>query len=83
MPEEEFIGVMKICDEFDILLLREDFINEVSGRLKQHPLITEEDLGHLNNKGVDPEKIHRVRSRLRQAGSVRSHTAARAVAATE
>jgi hypothetical protein len=59
MPEEEFYGMMKICDEFDLLLLRENFLKDVAARLKSHPLITEEDLKKLDNKGVAVEQIQK------------------------
>jgi len=47
MPEEEFYGMMKICDEFDLLLLKDDFLKAVASRLQSHPLITEGDLQKL------------------------------------
>ena len=57
MPEEEFYGMMKICDEFDLLLLKEDFLKAVVSRLQSHPLITEADLQKHENKGAAEEKI--------------------------
>ena len=57
MPEEEFYGMMKICDEFDLLLLEDDFLKAVASRLQSHPLITEGDLQKLKNKGVAVEQI--------------------------
>jgi hypothetical protein len=59
MPEEEFYGMMKICDEFDLLLLKDDFLKTVVSRLKSHPLITEEDLQKLEDKGVAVEQINK------------------------
>lgn len=47
MPEEEFYGVMKICDEFNILLFEEGFIKDVASRLEKHPLIKKEDIAKL------------------------------------
>ena len=44
MPEEEFYGVIKICDEFELILLEEGFVQDVTSRLKKHPLFTEADL---------------------------------------
>ena len=35
MPEEEFYGVMKIYDEFDLILLEEGFLQEAASRLKK------------------------------------------------
>ena len=34
MPEEEFYGMMKICDEFQLLLLEEGFLKEVVLKLR-------------------------------------------------
>ncbi len=58
MPEEEFYGMMKICDEFQLLLMEEGFLQGVSLRLKEHPLFTAEDLEKLD-KGVSLEQIEK------------------------
>jgi len=58
MPEEEFYGMMKICDEFQLLLLEEGFLREVTSRLTNHPLFNAEDLQKLD-KGVSLEQIER------------------------
>jgi glycine/sarcosine/betaine reductase complex component C subunit beta len=58
MPEEEFYGMMKICDEFDLFLIEEGFLREVVSRWKLHPLLQEMDLKRLE-KGVSLEEIHR------------------------
>jgi hypothetical protein len=47
MPEEEFYGVMKICDEFDLLLFEKGFLQEVASLLKGHPLFSNDDLQRL------------------------------------
>lgn len=57
MPEEEFYGVMKLCDDFDILLLEETFLKEACSRLASHPLISADELARLKTKGVTREKI--------------------------
>ena len=59
MPEEEFIGMMKVCDEFDIILLEAEFLAQVVSKLKDHPLIQEEDLKKLENKGVSIEEVQK------------------------
>ncbi len=59
MPEEEFYGMMKICDEFQLLLIEDDFLHEVSLRLKEHPLFTDEDLQKLG-KGTSLEQIEKL-----------------------
>jgi len=48
--------VMKLCDQFDILLFEEGFLQEVALRLKQHPLWCNDDLKKLG-KGVSLKKI--------------------------
>lgn len=48
MPEEEFLGVMKICDEFDLILLEEEYMKDALLRLKTHPLISDKDIQKLN-----------------------------------
>ncbi|UCF74057.1 MAG: glycine reductase [Deltaproteobacteria bacterium] len=58
MPEEEFYGMMKICDEFQLLLMEEGFLQEIALRLKKHPLFTVEDLEKLD-KGVSLEHIEK------------------------
>ncbi len=47
MPEEEFYGMLKICDEFKLIHLEEGFVADVARRLRSHPLLNEEDLKRL------------------------------------
>ena len=56
MPEEEFLGMMKICDEFDLILFEEKFLQETASRLKTHPLLRSDDIQKLN-KGHNLESI--------------------------
>ena len=56
MPEEEFYGMIKICDEFEIVLLEESFRQEVASRLEKHPLIKPEDIKRLG-KSASLEQI--------------------------
>jgi len=51
MPEEEFYGVLKICDEFGLIMLEEGFLQEIASKLKRHPLFNGEDIQKLG-KGV-------------------------------
>ena len=55
MPEEEFYGLLKIGDFFDLVWLDEDFIKDISVTFADHPLISEDDLeklgqGHPHSK---------------------------------
>jgi glycine/sarcosine/betaine reductase complex component C subunit beta len=56
MPEEEFYGMMKICDEFELLLMEEGFLQRAAAQLKNHPLFRAEDLKRLG-KGVPLDQI--------------------------
>ncbi len=58
MPEEEFYGMMKICDEFQLLLIEDGFLQKVSLKLKEHSLFTNEDLQKLDS-GVPLEQIEK------------------------
>jgi len=48
MPEEEFYGMLKICDEFELIMLEEEFVKEVVSRLSDHSLF---NLGDLKKVG--------------------------------
>ncbi|WP_061995917.1 glycine/sarcosine/betaine reductase complex component C subunit beta [Clostridium sp. ATCC 25772] len=41
MPQDEFCGLMKICDVFDLVILEENFANSVREKLAKHPLIAD------------------------------------------
>lgn len=58
MPEEEFYGMTKICDEFEIILLEENFSREIASRFTDHPLIHDDDIQKLA-KGASFEQIDR------------------------
>ena len=47
MPEEEFYGLLKICDVFDLVRLEAGFVEEVRPALAAHPLLTPTDLARL------------------------------------
>jgi len=59
MPEEEFLGMMKMCDEFQILLLEDGFLQEITSQLKDHPLFNAEDIEKLN-EGASLEQIEEI-----------------------
>ncbi|MFC1814914.1 glycine/sarcosine/betaine reductase complex component C subunit beta [Thermodesulfobacteriota bacterium] len=58
MPEEEFYGMMKICDEFALFGLEEGFLNKITSQLKCHPLFKPEDLQKIE-KGVSIKQIEK------------------------
>ncbi len=47
MPQDEFIGLMKISDVFDLVKLNTSFTNMVKEKLSKHPLITEQMIAKL------------------------------------
>ncbi len=59
MPEDEFYGMMKICDEFQLVLLEEEFLKEIVSKLKRHPLFKPDDLRKLE-KGVSLKQIEKI-----------------------
>jgi hypothetical protein len=61
MPETEFYGVLKICDEFKLIHLEESFVADVSRQLKGHPLFTDQDLNRLGKGTPSADIAARVR----------------------
>lgn len=59
MPEDEFLGVMKICDDFGLLLIEKEFLANIKAKLGSHPLITADDLKKLENKGASLADIEK------------------------
>jgi len=59
MPQDEFIGMMKIVDAFDLVKLTEEFTNEVRVELEDHPGFREELIAKLG-KGDDKEDIEKL-----------------------
>jgi betaine reductase len=56
MPEEEFYGIVKMCDVFDLVWLDDRFTAEIKDLLAAHPLMTAEDLKRLGD-GIPPAVI--------------------------
>lgn len=56
MPEEEFYGWMKIADDFNLLWLDTDFVDQIRNKFSTHPFITEKHVQKLG-KGTPPKKI--------------------------
>lgn len=49
MPEDEFIGLVKIVDVFDLVKLEKEFSNSVKVKLANHPLIKDELVAKLKD----------------------------------
>ena len=56
MPEIELLGMVKIVDAFDLVLLESGFVATVRTELEKHPLINDIDLGRLG-EGTSLETI--------------------------
>lgn len=44
MPEDEFIGLLDICDVFDLIWLEKSFAASIRAKLEAHPLMTQTQL---------------------------------------
>ncbi len=55
-PEEVFLGVMKLADDFDLMEIEAAEVPLLESELKTHPFWGETDLGKIG-KGVDPARI--------------------------
>ena len=47
MPQDEFIGLMKINDVFDLVMLESSFTKEIKKKLEAHPLVRNELVAKL------------------------------------
>jgi glycine/sarcosine/betaine reductase complex component C subunit beta len=56
MPEPEFLALLKICDQFDLVSLERGFVEQVRPALAGHPLIGARDLDRLG-AGVPESEI--------------------------
>jgi len=56
MPEDEFLGLIDICDVFDIIWLEENFASKMREKLDLDPIITDEILARLE-KGHNGQEI--------------------------
>ena len=49
MPEDEFIGLLDICDVFDLIWLEQEFAAHVRAALETHPLLGAEQIKRLED----------------------------------
>lgn len=66
MPEEEFLGLLKLADDFDLVWLEQETAPLVKKSLAAHPLWQEADLGKLA-AGVE---MARILERIENSGSL-------------
>ena len=59
LPQDQFIGLIKIVDVFDLVELEKGFTEEVRGKLDAHPLITDDMVSQLK-EGVEIEDIEKL-----------------------
>src|SRR5262249_32968597 len=57
MPEEEFYGLLKICDAFELIRLEAGFVEEVRTALAAHPLLTAADLERLGTGASEADIV--------------------------
>jgi hypothetical protein len=58
MPEDEFIGLLKVVDAFDLVLLEESFQRSVKSKLAEHPAVGDlQLLTKLDSGSVDEEDL--------------------------
>ena len=55
MPQEEFIGLMQICDVFDLVKLEAGFAQDVKAKLTAHGMLREDQIAILD-KNTDTEE---------------------------
>lgn len=74
MPQDEFYGLIKICDSFDLVLLEENFSNEVKEKISKHPVI-----GSLADKLKPGVNIDEVYKNIRSYGAEALETDGRVI----
>lgn len=60
MPQDEFIGLMQICDAFDLVKLEKGFAADVKAKLAAHGLFTEAQVAVLDKNEDDEAEIKRL-----------------------
>ena len=61
LPEDEFYGVMHICDVFELVMLEEGFARTVKDKLEKRGMFTQQQLeGLLKNNGPREDLIVRI-----------------------
>ncbi len=66
VPQDEFYGVMRVCDEGEILHLERSFASEVRDKLSRHGLMSRSDLERLNSEHL----TERIERRMREEGAL-------------
>ncbi|HHV08348.1 MAG TPA: glycine reductase [Firmicutes bacterium] len=59
MPEDEFFAWLRLVDAFELVLLEEQFLNELRPRLEKNPIMNEADLEKIGS-GRSGEEIQKL-----------------------
>jgi len=65
MPQDEFIGMIKIVDVFDLVKLNKEFTADVKEKLSNHPLIPDEHIARLK----EGEEATDIETRVEEKGA--------------
>lgn len=60
LPEDEFYGVMQICDVFELVVLEEGFAQSVKEKLEKRDMFTEQQLEGLLKNNASKEELKRL-----------------------
>lgn len=60
MPQDEFYGLMQICDVFDLVKLEKDFAQKVKEKLTKHGMLTEAQINILDKNEDDLSVIEKL-----------------------
>ena len=60
MPEDEFYGVMHICDVFELVMLENSFAEQVKEKLAKREMFTEEQLESILKNNADQAELERL-----------------------
>ncbi len=60
MPQDEFLGLMQICDVFDLVKLEKSFAENVKGKLSNHSLIGPDKAAILDKNEESAESVKKL-----------------------
>lgn len=60
MPQDEFLGLLQICDVFDLVVLEKEFAGAVQAKLRNNKVISEEMVAILDKNKDDSETIKKL-----------------------
>lgn len=58
MPQDEFYGLIQICDAFDLVKLEKDFAADVKEKLAKQNILSEEQLAVLDKNEITEAELH-------------------------